>query len=80
MRGDEAPADSGVFQSHRARECGVCFAYYEGRARHAFYAAGDDEVGFAALDGAGGAGYRIHAGAAESIYGCAGNFFRQAGE
>ena len=59
---------------------GVGFADYEGRAGHVFHAAGDYEIDFAGLDGAGGGGDGVHAGAAEAIYRGTGNFFGQSCE
>ena len=76
----EAPAERGVFEFQIARERGVGFAEDERGAGHAFDTAGDQQIQFAAFDGAGGDGDGVHAGAAKAIDSCAGNFFRQTSE
>ena len=77
---DEAPPDRRVEGFVGAAEGAVGFGGDEGSAGHAFYAAGDHEVGFAGAYGASGCAGGVHAGAAEAIDGGAGDFLWQAGE
>ncbi len=76
----KAPAECGVFEFQIARKRRIGFADDERCAGHAFDAARDQQIQFAALDATRGDGNCIHAGAAEAIDGGAGNFFGQAGE
>ena len=77
---DEAPADGGVVDRVAARERALGLRHHEGCAAHAFYAAGDHQARFAALDGARRGAQRIEPRAAQAVDGCAGHLRRQAGE
>ena len=73
---DEAPADRRVVDVRRALEGRLGLAHDEGRARHAFDAAGDGERRLARLDRARGGRDRVHARAAEAVHRYAGHASR----
>src|SRR5208283_4781069 len=76
----EAPADGGVFDFHIAGKGGVGLAHHKRGAGHALHAARKYKVDFTALDAARSNGDSIHAGAAKTIHGAAGNFLGKTGE
>jgi hypothetical protein len=66
---DEAPADGGVVHGVVAAEGALGLGHDEGRAAHAFHAAGDHEAGFAGRDGACRGAHGVQAGAAQAVDG-----------
>ena len=67
LRIDEAPADGGVVHLGIAVEGAGRLGHDEGRAAHAFAAAGDDQVGLAAADRPRRHRHRIEARAAQAV-------------